>query len=206
MDEPTDLANLLVGVVDLVCGCLETTAQQNDDGSAVTGTGRPGSCAVYWNTPPDDLDCGDCASNGGLYVWLESLAETVDRWPAPWMGAVSAATAAFTMPAAIAVRLIRPCWPVVGGGGTGTSTLTPFPARETTEARAVNLLIDAATVQCCLMSAIQERSASGPFGRCGRCTPPTLRPDNNRGGCAGFTVRFIADLGACCGIPTEGTT
>lgn len=187
MNDPVDLPNLMLQIADLVCDCLESTEQEG-----VTATGRPSFCGTYWNTPPDDLDCGDCGTNGALFVWLERMGASVTNWPAPWAGPVSAAPSAFTIPVALVVRLIRPCWPVVGQTGIAT----PFPTRETTETASINLNIDAATVFCCLLTAMKDPSSV--FGLCSRVTAPVLTPDRNRASCAGFDVRFIVDLAQCC--------
>lgn len=178
----------MLQLADLVCDCLESTEQEG-----VTATGRPGFCGCYWSVPPDDLDCGDCGTNGALFVWLERMSASSANWPAPWPGPTSSSNG-FTVPVALAVRLIRPCWPVVGQSGQ----FTPFPTRETTETAAINLNIDAATVFCCLLSAALDKDPASVFGQCGRVTAPVLTPDNNRSACAGFTARMTVDLQQCC--------
>lgn len=178
MNTYTDLADLAEDIASHVCGCLDGTS-----------LGTPSECTVYWSNPPDDLDCGDCRTNGALIVWIDQLFPAKD-WPSPWNGPLKRETTTTT--AVLNLRLIRPCWPSVGD----TDIPTPLPSRATTAAKAADITEDAAAVLCCLVAA--ARDGDGIFGSCRRVSLGVLRPDSNRGRCAGFTVPITVDLGACC--------
>lgn len=187
MNETTDLANLMVATADLVCDCLNGTLN-----------GRPGFCGLYWSTPPDDFDCGDCGSNGALFVWLESLGPSLS-WPNVHTGPVSNKTGPLRIRANLAVRLIRPCWPVIQNAG-GQPLL---PSRLDTEEAAVNVTTDAVTMYCCILTDLLD--VNGEInGLCSAASMGLLTPDRNRSGCHGATVRFAVDLGSCC-VPSAGS-
>lgn len=175
-----DLGAILGNTVDLVCACL-----------ADTPNGTPGTCTVYWSTPPDDLDCGDCDSNGLLVAWLERMAP-VKNWPSPYVGP-SGHGIPITVKADIAVRLVRPCWPILR-----QDIANPFPARSVTEPLALNLDFDASAVFCCILNDLASNTPAITDGPCLQKMMGALEVDRNRGGCAGFTVRFSVGLGACC--------
>lgn len=176
MNDPTELATLAQDIADAVCACLSGTTN-----------GTPDECTVYWSSPPDDLDCGDCGNNGSLIVWLDQLFVTKE-WPSPYGAPIRRET--LTTAAVLNVRLIRPCWPMVG------DLPQPLPSRATTATHAENLMEDAATTLCCIVAEVKQEA--GIFASCSRVALGTLRPDPNRGGCAGFTVPVTVDLGACC--------
>lgn len=175
-----DAGTIALDIVETVCGCLETTTN-----------GSPSTCGVYWSTPPDDLDCGDCGTNGALLAWLTAMGLT-DNFPNGVASNIRK-TPALTVYASLSLRLIRPCWPMVGSNDNDAQ---PIPTRDTTEGPSLALMEDAAAVMCCLTS--QAMSQSGIFGQCERVWLGEIQPDPNRGGCAGFTVPMTVDLGRCC--------
>lgn len=174
-------------ISDLLCGCLSGTP-----------FGEPGFCGIYWSTPPDDLLCDNCPEGGALFVWLERMF-TYRSFPVPWTQPVDGQS--LRVAAAIAVRLIRPCWPVFKPGpGGGT-----FPAHTETETFALNLTIDASTVECCLLTDVMDGDSVITGGNCmGAVSLGTLEVDRNRAMCAGFTKRLTVDLGGCC-VPVNGS-
>lgn len=182
MDSPLDLANLMVRTVDTLCECLGATTN-----------GTPGTCSVYWNIPPDDLECGECGSRGFLIAWPELIFPT-QKFPLPYQGQVGPHEVVTQAAVNIAVRLTRPCWPVV----TRVANQPAFPKRDDMEEAAVNLAEDAATVFCCLLSNLADLNSTILGGACGRAKMGQLTPDRNRAGCAGFTARFTVSLDSCC--------
>lgn len=187
MQDVTELGVVMGNVADLLCGCL-----------AGTPFGEPGFCGIYHNVPPDDLVCDNCPENGELIVWWERL-YPYSVFAQPFSGPV--ATHDLRMAAALAVRLIRPCWPMAKSGpGGGT-----FPPRTQTETFALNLAIDATTIECCLLADMQSDASVLTGNNCASViTAPIMEVDRNRTGCAGMTARFTVSLGACC-IPVPGS-
>lgn len=188
MNDVTYLGEVMSNIAELLCDCLEGTP-----------LGRPGFCGTYHNAPPDDASCDNCPENGELIVWWERL-YPYSVFPQPFNGAVGMNE--LRMAAALAVRLIRPCWPMPQSGpGGGT-----FPSRTETETFALNLAIDASTIECCLLADMQSDDASVITGsNCASIiTAPVMEVDRNRAGCAGATARFVVSLGSCC-IPTPGS-
>lgn len=180
------IGTLLSNTVDLVCACL-----------ADTPSGTPGTCTVYWSTPPDDLDCGDCEHNGLLVAWLERISP-VQTYPNVYTGIVSHGQTV-QLKADFVVRLVRPCWPKLI-----QDIANPFPSRAATELAALNLDYDAALVMCCILTDLQSKTPTITGGPCQQVSMGGLQVDRNRGGCAGFEVRFSVGLGACC-APAVGS-
>ena len=184
MDSLAYVADLAQDVADVACGCLDATT-----------AGAPSECTVYWSTPPDDMDCGDCGTNGALIVWLSRVGVT-ESFPQVTAQPVGRANVRPT--AELQVRLIRPCWPAVGD----TDMPSPLPSRDVTADYAASLMEDAVAVFCCLLAEAKDRA--GIFGGCKGVSLGALTPDRNRGKCAGFTMAITVDLGACC-TPTAGS-
>lgn len=187
MNDVTHLGQVMSNTADLLCGCL-----------AGTPFGEPGFCGVTWSTPVDDLICDNCPGNGALFVWMERMFP-FRSFPVPWIQPAS--NEPLRVAATIAVRLIRPCWPMFQPGPAGGV----FPPYAQTETFALNLAIDASTVECCLLTDVMGGDSVITGGPCaGAVSLGMLETDRNRAGCAGFTTRLTVDLQACC-VPLNGS-
>lgn len=190
MDSFSAPGDLLLAVVDACCACLDASSP----------LGAPGDCSVYWGqtAPPDDFFC-DCSAGGFLAVWSEGIFPS-SQFPVPFTQSVKSAVGSLQLVMPIAVRLVRPCWPVTQAGPSGTAVL---PTRAETEPLSLNATMDMAILLCCVLGEF-EAGADGIFGQCGNATAPKIVPDRNRGGCYGSSMRFAVSLGSCC-IPPSGS-
>jgi hypothetical protein len=97
----------------------------------------------------------------------------------------------------VQVRLRRPCWPVIKDNAR-----SPFPSAADMQAASEGLLMDANVTYCRLTSGFSS-GAYGPSepecaSGCLNWKMGDLTMDAPRGGCAGFTVTFLAELEGCC--------
>jgi hypothetical protein len=163
----------LQGILDGVYDCL----------AADSVLGAPEHKFLSFTRPPDD--CCDY-----LAIWFESLQPTRE-FPLVGVGdaAIDCTDSRLTT---VSLKLVRPCWPVVKD-----NPKKPFPPPAEIQAAAENLTIDANVVWCCLATGLGSDALRADSLTLG-FRMIELRPDDPRGGCAGFTVRFAIELDPCC--------
>ena len=170
--DPASINEILQLVVDDLCVALEEC----------TTAGAPQSCFISWTTPPDD--CCDF-----LAVWMDELLPTV-KFPSvnntdPFQCGVSRMMR-------VKARLVRPCWPVIRDNAK-----SPFPPPGDMQAAAEALLIDSNVVWCRLVSAFANNFYDQAENGCLMAMMASLKPDEPRGGCAGFTATWLMELESC---------
>lgn len=172
--DPSYLPALTSRVLDLGLACLEDTPN-----------GAPADSGLYHTQPP--ADCCD-----GLYVWVERIFPT-RAFPADWTGPVDSGG---VVPAArIAVRLYRPCWPVVKD-----NPHSPFPPASESDIAAANLQMDAIKLFCCILGDLSAEEDESIIlnGECLKTAMGGIDPGPPSGGCASWTLRFVIELPPCC--------
>ena len=174
---PTYLNDTMQAVLDDVCA-----------GLACTVFGAPNDCFISHTAPPDD--CCDF-----LAIWMDVMQPTM-QFPVVNTSIVDRCGETGRM-MRLAMRLRRSCYPVIRDNAK-----SPFPPPAEMQAAAEGLLVDANVVWCRLISGFSEGvyaldDPACPSG-CLDWKMGELRMDPPKGGCAGFTVTFAAELEGCC--------
>lgn len=172
IDDPSYLPAMLTRVLDLSIACLEDTP-----------LGVPGASGLYHTMPP--ADCCD-----GVYVWLERIVAS-KNFPTEWTGPILCGE--LVPVASVAVKLYRPCWPVVKD-----DPHNPFPPASESDIAAANLQMDAIKLFCCLMGDLGDPEGTILAGNRLLATMGGIDPSPPTGGCAAWTVRFRLELDPCC--------
>lgn len=174
---PTYLNDTLQIVLDDLCA-----------GLACTAFGSPTNCFISHTAPP-----GDCCDF--LAIWMSNMMPT-RGFPIPNTTVVDRCGETNRM-MRVFVRLRRACYPVVRDNAKA-----PFPPPKDMQAAAEGLLIDANVVWCRLISGFGSDyyALDDPACQSGclNWKMEELTMDPPEGGCAGFTVSFLAELEGCC--------
>lgn len=94
----------------------------------------------------------------------------------------------------VALRLMRPCFPVAKDNATN-----PFPTATEMQAAAENLLIDVQVLRCCISASYCAGLLfpDTPDADCLELAIGDIVPAGPRGGCAGWTLYFAIELDSC---------
>jgi hypothetical protein len=169
---PDELALLLAQIRDGLCACLADQAT----------LGVPKDCFISHGEPADD--CCDF-----LAVWVQRTYPT-RRFPEPWEGTTRCEDVGIAIE--FGVRLMRPCFPTLVD-----NAFNPFPdGEDSIEPAAIDLLIDAWVLECCLL----DVGAAIGFP-CREFKMGELIPEGPRGGCAGWTLSGTIETRCCAPLP-----
>jgi hypothetical protein len=174
IDDVSFLPNAVSAILEVAATCLEGTPD-----------GRPTDVWLYHTAPP-----ADCCQ--GIYAWVESIGMS-KSFPGDWTGPVDCV--GLVPVAKVALRLYRPCWPVVKDNPN-----SPFPPGAESDVAAANLQMDAVKLICCLTGDLSDPGGViwNAAGDCLKATIGTIQPVTPSGGCAGWTIRMSIELPSCC--------
>lgn len=177
--DPTEIALILSQIRDAMCLCLADPAV-----IAAGGLGRPKDCFISHGDPADD--CCDF-----LAVWLRRIYPS-RKFPEMWEGDARCNDTGAVLE--FGVRLMRDCFPTLVD-----NAFNPFPdGEDSIEPAAIELLIDAWVMECCLMDV--GNTVGSP---CRSFKMGELTPAGPRGGCAGWTLWGAIEI-RCCGPALGG--
>jgi hypothetical protein len=171
IDSPTYLLDLTEAMLARLCECLDGTPR-----------GRPADCFISHDQPPHD--CCDF-----LAIWVERVKPTLE-FPSEFFGTWRCGDV--RPMAEFRALLVRNCWPTVRN-----NPKSPFPPPEEMDAAASDLLIDGQVLWCCLSSAAADHSLLPPSMDCNEIRLTRMDPVR-QADCAGWSIRWVVELDACC--------